>query len=468
MKHAQNILFSFITLALIACSSLRAQAQTADSANPDLLSSREVSGQEEPRGQSHYYSFIAGPGDVTVKVNGATDFYSTIMRVIVRDPKSRELVNVAFSANSDDSTKSASFHLLNKESLTMQLMFAVDVGVHIKYTVNLGGAVFLKDDSMLAQRPDATSEDKPESSVKLASAAVAASNGKIQNHGDQKTVYISNDEQHPSSASAINKPIDDKWAVIIGISKFQKPEIGLKYPAKDAQDLRDFLVKEANFAPDHVRLLLDQQATKTNVLAEIGDKWLPHLVHPNDLVLIFISSHGSPSNVDQEGLNYLVMHDTDPGSLYATGLPLQDLAAAIKQRVHANRVVLIVDACHSGAANPAKGLIRIGNFDSDSLLLGTGQLVICSSEPSQVSWESKRYPNGVFTHQLIQALRANGGKVSLGEAFEQMKESVVSEVLKDRGEVQSPVLKSRWSGNDLILSAPCAHPHAVPQDMQSR
>ncbi|HNB25053.1 MAG TPA: caspase family protein, partial [Candidatus Melainabacteria bacterium] len=257
----------------------------------------------------------------------------------------------------------------------------------------------------------------------------------------------------------VNKPIDDKWALIIGISKFQKPEVNLKYPAKDAADLREFLIKEANFSSDHVKLLTDEKATKANVLAEIGDKWLPRVAHPNDLVLIFISTHGSPSSVDLEGLNYLVMHDTDPASLYATGLPLQDLAAAVKQRVHANRVILIVDACHSGAANPAKGLTRIGNFDSNSLLLGTGQLIICSSEPNQVSWESKRYENGVFTRQLIQALRAKGGKVALGEAFEKLKDSVVSEVLKDRGELQSPVMKMHWSGKDLILSAPPSKPH---------
>jgi hypothetical protein len=86
-------------------------------------------------------------------------------------------------------------------------------------------------------------------------------------------------------------------------------------------------------------------------------------------------------------------------------------------------------------------------------------LVICSSEPSQVSWESKRYENGVFTHNLIQALRSKGGNITLGDAFAQMKNSVVSEVLKDRGELQSPVMKTHWKGNDLILSAPPSRPH---------
>ncbi len=248
------------------------------------------------------------------------------------------------------------------------------------------------------------------------------------------------------------------------MSKFAKPSINLKYPAKDAKDLSNYLINEANFAPDHVKLLVDEQATKERVLAELGDKWLPRLAHPNDLVLIFISTHGSPSQADLEGLNYLVMHNTDPDSLYATGLPLSDLAAAIKQRVHSNRVVLIIDACHSGAADTAKGLTRVGNIDSAALSQGTGQLIICSSMPNQVSWESKRYQNGVFTHQLIEALRA--GKPTLSQAFERLKESVQTEVLQDRAELQTAVLKSKWKGNDLIISAPPTKPRQVPAEFK--
>src|SRR5262249_28408625 len=156
-------------------------------------------------------------------------------------------------------------------------------------------------------------------------------------------------------------------------------------------------------------------------------------------------SHGSPSQADEEGLNYLVMHNTDPESLYATGLPLQDLADAIKRRVHSNRVVVIIDACHSGSANPAKGLRRAGNVDSNALLQGTGQLVICSSQPNQVSWESKRYENGVFTHQLIAAFRSKSS-ASLAQVFDRLRDSVQTEVLEDRGELQTPVLKSKWEG----------------------
>jgi tetratricopeptide (TPR) repeat protein len=257
-----------------------------------------------------------------------------------------------------------------------------------------------------------------------------------------------------------NRPVRDKWALVVGVSKFKDPSITLRFAAKDARDFHDYLVKEGNFSPDHVHMLLDEQATRENILSELGDRWLPRVAAPDDLVIVFISSHGSPSKIDVRGTNYLVAYDTDKNSLYATGVPMQDLSKIVKERVHSERVVLMLDACHSGAATPAaKGLFRQANFDADQIVQGSGQLVICSSEPSQTSWESTHYDNGVFTHYLIEGLRKQGTKTHLGQAFNYMKEQVQQEVLHDRGELQTPVLKSRWEGSELLLAAPPAEPH---------
>lgn len=262
-----------------------------------------------------------------------------------------------------------------------------------------------------------------------------------------------------TARAAINRPVKDKWALVIGISKFQDPSINLKYAAKDAEDFYHYLINEAHFAPDHVHLLTNENATRENILAEVGDKWLPRVADPDDLVLIYLSSHGSPSKADVRGTNYLVAHNTSKDSLYATGIAMPELSKMVKDRVHSDRVVLLLDACHSGAAQPTtKGLFRQANFDAETVVQGSGQLVICSSEPNQLSWESNAYPNGVFTHYLIEGLRKQGDKTSLGIAFQFMKDKVQQEVLHDRGELQTPVLKSRWEGKDLLLASPPAEP----------
>lgn len=257
-----------------------------------------------------------------------------------------------------------------------------------------------------------------------------------------------------TSDAGFQRPVKDKWALVVGISKFANPSLNLKYPSKDALDLRDFLVKEANFAPDHVRVLTDESATRTRILSELGDKWLPFVARPDDLVVVFISTHGSPESLDVAGVNYLLAHDTDLDSLYATGIPLQDLMHMVKTRIHSDRVLLVLDACHSGAAGvDAKGMRRVGNVNADAIAQGTGQLVITSSKPNQVSWESKQASNSVFTRHLISALRSNGQSTTLGAAFQRLREGVETEVLRDRGILQTPELKMNWHGADLILAA---------------
>jgi uncharacterized caspase-like protein len=260
----------------------------------------------------------------------------------------------------------------------------------------------------------------------------------------------------------VNRPVRDKWALIIGISDFQDKSLNLHYPAKDARDFSDFLVKEGNFAKDHVKLLVNQDATRANILSALGDKWLPHVANPDDLVLIYISSHGSSSDMDVGGINYLLAYDSQVDNLYASGLPMQDLTRVIKGRVHSDRVVLVLDACHSGAAEAGgKGLMRQGNVNADEVAQGTGQLVISSSSPSQVSWESRNYQNSVFTRCLIDALRKNGNATTLGEAFQSMRDQVQEQVLKERGVLQTPILKSRWKGSDLRLSTPASNPRVA-------
>jgi hypothetical protein len=258
----------------------------------------------------------------------------------------------------------------------------------------------------------------------------------------------------------VNTPIADKWAVIVGISQFQKSALNLQYAAKDATDFRNFLINKCHFAPDHVKLLTNSQATKNRILDVMGDSWLPRVTLPDDLVVIFFSSHGSPSDMDVAGVNYIVAHDTNPEKLFTTGIDIQELAATIKKRVHASRVLVIFDACHSGGASDAsKGIRRQANVDASLLAQGTGCMVICSSQKNEASWESKKYPNGVFTHTLIDAFQSKGSATKLTDAFAFLKTGVQQEVVAERGLVQTPVLEmSKWKGRDLVLAAKPASP----------
>lgn len=269
---------------------------------------------------------------------------------------------------------------------------------------------------------------------------------------------------HSPAKADVNRPIRDKWALVVGISNFQNKNIpGLKYAAKDARDFRDYLVKEAGFAPDHVRLLLDEKANQRRVISELGTKYLARVAKADDLVVLYFSTHGSPAQADIRGKNFIVAYDSDPEDLFTSGIEMDKIIESIRSRILCDRVVLVLDACHSGAVeNRAKGLVRSSNFDANELVAGCGQMVICSSSPEQRSWESKRYENGIFTRKLLEGLKMNGKRTKLGEAFRFVASAVPAEAQEDYAANQTPNIKSKWDGNELALALPATAPQNLP------
>ena len=254
----------------------------------------------------------------------------------------------------------------------------------------------------------------------------------------------------------------NKWALVIGISNFADPDINLRYAAKDAVDFSNYLIQDAHFPAGNVRLLTDKDATRDNIIKHLGPEWLGKRARSDDLVVVYVSSHGSTAKSEAGGVNFLVAHDTQPDALLSSGIPMQWLSQIIKDQVHSRRVVLILDVCHSGSASAGeKGLRRENNFNVGAVPIGEGQAIICSSAPEQVSWESRTYPNSVFTRRLIEALKQNDGKVNLNQAFSYLRDSVESEVLRDRGKLQTPVYFSKsWQGPPPVLSAAGSAPDA--------
>ncbi len=263
----------------------------------------------------------------------------------------------------------------------------------------------------------------------------------------------------------LNRPVKDKWAVVVGISSFEDPELNLKYAAKDATDFRNYLVGEAHFQPDHVKLLTNEQATHDNIVNALGTGWLGRVAKPDDLVVIYMSSHGSAPSDTAKGSNLIVTYETSMDNLELSGIPMQWLTGSIKKMVHCDRTVLVLDVCHAGAvkSDEQKGLARTAAaspFNVDGVVLGKGQVLIASSDADQVSWESRTSKNGVFTYRLLEGLRQQGDKTSLANACTYLREKVEEEVLRDRAKLQTPVIIKNWDGDDVILGVIPSSPRA--------
>jgi len=273
--------------------------------------------------------------------------------------------------------------------------------------------------------------------------------------------YNSTDVSTISEDAALSqppRPIKDKWALVVGISSFKDSSINLKYAAKDATDFRNYLINEAGFAPDHVKLLTDAQASRENIVGNLGEKWLARVAGPDDLVVLYMSSHGSAPDKNVNA-NFIVTYEGTKENLVFSGIPMQWLTVGIQEVLHADRTVLLLDVCHGGAISGAKAIKREFEFVPSAINVGPGQLILVSSMDDQISWESKRYHNGVFTHYLLEGLRQNGNKNKMGDVFHFLKDKVEEEVLRDRAFLQTPMMfKKIVGGTDIVLSDPGTSP----------
>ena len=89
-----------------------------------------------------------------------------------------------------------------------------------------------------------------------------------------------------------NRPIRQKWGVVIGISKFKEGRLVSNDPVMDssAKAFYDYLLDTngGRFDARHVRLITNTKATRQTIMSSIGEPWLGALARPDDLVVVFV------------------------------------------------------------------------------------------------------------------------------------------------------------------------------------
>jgi uncharacterized caspase-like protein len=233
----------------------------------------------------------------------------------------------------------------------------------------------------------------------------------------------------------------ENWAIIIGISYYKDSKLNLNYAHKDAEDLYNILMKSNGgfFKEDNVVKLLNEDASYFNIRKALRN----FLKKParDDLVLIYFSCHGG---IDHERplISYILPHDTDPGDISTTGLPMREIGDSIRENLLSQKIIIIADACHSagiGEAMTTRNInspaARINKFLQNLAKSTDGVALFTSAEANEVAFEDKKWGNGhgVFTHFLLEGIRgkADGygggekdGVISIGELFEYVRDNV--------------------------------------------
>ena len=254
----------------------------------------------------------------------------------------------------------------------------------------------------------------------------------------------------------------NRYAVVIGINVYKNRRIpALTYAVSDARAVHNFLVNEAGFPKDNVVLCLGEQATQQNVRSALGT-FLARKALKEDTVLIFYAGHGAPetdyARKSPDGLaKYLVPYDAQPDDLYATAIPMTEIATIFK-RIDAEKVVFFSDACYSGAAggrsfSTAKFRgVQIAD-PMAQLVHGKGRVIITAGGPNEPSVEDPSLGHGVFTYYLLQGLSGQAadptGRITVHSLYRYLTDRVTRKS-KQLGGNQHPILRGETQG-DIVL-----------------
>ena len=170
---------------------------------------------------------------------------------------------------------------------------------------------------------------------------------------------------------------------------------------------------------------------------------------PEDVVVVYISTHGSARTEDLRRVSYLLTYDTNVTSrdlIFGSALPMVEISSILCNRCVAQRTVAIFDTCHSGAAEPGQALAA---QDLDRLREGAGRYILSSCQADQLAYEADG--NGYFTASLIRHLAQGKGCMRLGDLFSRVQQDVTETVQKKHGKDQRPVIAKSESAAEIVL-----------------
>jgi hypothetical protein len=260
------------------------------------------------------------------------------------------------------------------------------------------------------------------------------------------------------SSKPLSPVVRQKYALIIGIGTFADKTIPtLRFAAKDARDFAEALKDplHGHFPRENVTLLMDASATREAILNALQTLFLQ--AHDDDLVVIYVSSHGSARQQDRGlgGSGYIVTYDSTQQELWNNAIEYQNFAqktALIKAR----RKVTFLDTCYSGQASGGAKSLEIDDSGLDDrtarmFTSNEGSFVITSSNSTEQSWESIAMQNSYFTHYLIEALNRPKEPPTVKQVFDYLSAKVSEAVAREQKNPQHPQIQPADGPDDFTI-----------------
>lgn len=249
-----------------------------------------------------------------------------------------------------------------------------------------------------------------------------------------------------SAAKSKEEQIRDKWAVVIGASKFQDQSIPpLKMAGASAVELAATLKdpETGRFGKKNVVTVTGKHATKQTLELILSDQWLLKKALPADYVLIYLSGRIMPG---AEKLNPLfITYDSLLSDQEPAGIPVRDALATLAKRTQSKNILLVLDT----SPVPDFKARGCGEFPSArELARAAGVSVVTANTLAKPSEESATQSSSAFTHYFTEGIKAGSGLLPLSAIGEYVNQSIQTE---NRGKITQVAQIEPAEGNQAIL-----------------
>ena len=236
----------------------------------------------------------------------------------------------------------------------------------------------------------------------------------------------------------MTKLFENGYAVVIGVNSSQIPKLALPTVAADVRAVHDVLIhpQRCAYRADNVRLLMDAEATRANILAALD--WLGEktAADPNATAVLYYSGHGAVDG----GAYYLIPYNVEYRTIYDDAIRAEAFNSRVSA-VKARRLLVVFDCCHAGGMGAKEAGLEALDGDEElpieaeafpidlaagdipdysgepgdkeiggeleslsDLLEGEGRAVLNSSTGAQKSWLRHDRVMSLFTYHFIEAL----------------------------------------------------------------
>jgi hypothetical protein len=241
------------------------------------------------------------------------------------------------------------------------------------------------------------------------------------------------------------------WALVVGINAYRHAD-RLNYAVNDARTVAAIL---PGLGFQHVRLLLDEQATKAAIERVIYGEFKERM-NPEDRLFVFFAGHGITVRLPRGGEEgYLIPVDGDPRRPELTALPMDEVRKMGK-RVNARHIFFAIDSCFSGFAL-TRDITPEAVQDADLLaaLQEPVVQVLTAGRKGQKAVEEEGH--GLFTKRLLDGLRGLADRDRRGfVTVTQLAAWVSPRVIRDSGGRQHPQYSALDGEGDFVFVLPGA------------